>query len=147
VSSDLHLNKRTAHRFLSALVDRGYVREDEARRYLPSTKLIGLGSKALDRIEIRSEIRPYLEAVARESGETAHLAILDGWEIVYIDKVEGRGPVKMASRIGGRGRCHSTALGKVLLAHHPEADWTHYVQEKGLEPRTPRTLTDPERFA
>jgi IclR family acetate operon transcriptional repressor len=146
MASDLSLNKSTAHRFLATLVEAGFARRDGNRSYTLTTKVVGLGSKVLDRIEIRDEVRPHLERLSALTSETAHLAILEDWEIVYIDKVDGQQAVTMASRIGGRGHCHSTALGKVLLADLPQEAWTRYVKEKGLGRRTPNTIVEPARL-
>lgn len=147
IATDLKLNKSTAHRFVSALVERGYVQQNPTtRRYSPTPKLVELAYQVLDRIEIRKEVRPFLEELASRSSETAHLAILDGLEIVYMDKVEGSQAVRMASRIGARGLCHTTALGKVLLAALPKEEWANYVKEVGLRPRTARTIIDRDRF-
>ena len=63
---------------------------------------------------------------------------------MYVDKVEGDQAVAMASRVGSRVPCHSTALGKVLLAAQPEEIWARYALKHGLPRRTPRTITTEE---
>ena len=147
ISTDLGLNISTAHRFASALVQRGYARQDPlTRHYLLTTKVVNVSSQVLDRLEIRAEVRPFLEELSRLTSETAHLAILDLLEIVYIDKVDGRQAVQMSSRIGRRGLCHSTSLGKILLGAQPKEEWTRYVEEAGLAQRTKNTLSSPKRF-
>lgn len=147
IADAMGLNKSTAYRFVSALVDTGYVRQDGGTRsYAATLKVVHLGARVLERVELRSVVRPFLVQLAARTGETAHLAVLDGMDAVYADKVEGRQAVNMASRIGSRGRCHSTSLGKVLLAGRPRDAWQRYVAEKGLEARTERTITDPERL-
>jgi DNA-binding IclR family transcriptional regulator len=147
IASTLELNKTTAFRFVSALVGMGWVKEDPTTRvYGLSPRVLELGSMVLDRMEIRHEVRPYLERLAELTSETAHLGVLDGLEMVYIDKVEGRQAVSMASRVGVRGACHSTALGKVLLAARPEEQWARYVDDVGLTRRTEHTFVDAKRF-
>src|SRR5918999_2063619 len=124
IASTLGLNKTTAFRFVSALVEMGWVHQNPATRvYGLSPRVLELGSMVLDRMEIRHEVRPHLERLAELTSETSHLGVLDGLEMVYIDKVEGRQAVSMASRLGARGACHSTTLGKVLLAARPEPEW------------------------
>ncbi|MGH8872881.1 MAG: IclR family transcriptional regulator [Acidimicrobiia bacterium] len=147
LAADLELNKATAHRFVTALVKTGYAHQDPTTRdYAPTTKLLELGNSVLDKIDVRRQVRPHLENLAHTTGETAHLAVLEGLEIVYIDKVDGNQAVTMKSRVGARASCHSTALGKTLLAHQPRSEWQRYVSEVGLPQRTPRTVTDPARF-
>jgi DNA-binding IclR family transcriptional regulator len=143
----LGLNKSTAYRFLTALVEAGYVqRTGQDGRYAVTTKILNLASRILDNLDVRAVVRPVLEECARATKETTHLAVIEKDEIVYIDKVEGRRAVHMASRIGARGLCHSTALGKVLLAHWPEDEWRRFVTDKGLARKTPSTIVDPSRL-
>jgi DNA-binding IclR family transcriptional regulator len=147
IASTLELNKTTAFRFVSALVEMGWVQQDPATRvYGLSPRVVELGSMVLDRMEIRHEVRPHLERLAELTSETVHLGVLDELEMVYIDKVEGRQAVSMASRLGARGACHSTALGKVLLAARPEEEWARYMENGGLTRRTDHTFVDAKLF-
>jgi len=147
VALALGVNKSTAHRFLSALVEEGWAGQiPTTREYVLTPRVLQVGSLVLDRMEVRSEARPHLEALSRETSETTHLGTLDGFEVAYVDKVEGHGAVKMASRIGGRGTCHSTSMGKVLLSSRPEEEWARYVDEVGLVRRTAKTFTEPQAF-
>lgn len=147
IASALDVNKSTAHRFLAALVEEGWVaRVPSTRHYALTPRIVQVGSLVLDRMEVRREVLPYLEALSRATSETVHLGVLDGFEVAYVDKVDGPGAVKMASRIGGRGTCHSTGMGKVLLASRPEEEWERYVDEVGLARRTARTLTESRAF-
>lgn len=147
LATDLRLDKATAYRFLSALVKTGYVRRDDhTRDYQLSTRVLTLASQVLDRIDVRTAARPVLERLATETTETVHLGVLEGHEVVYIDKVEGHQAMRMASRVGRRVGCHSTALGKMLLSVRSEADWHSYLTEHGLQRRTEHTITDPAAF-
>jgi IclR family transcriptional regulator, KDG regulon repressor len=147
ISRDLGLNKSTLYRFLSTLTAEGYVLKEPAKgRYSLGPKVTWLGAKFLEKNPLIKIARPLLEDLSKESGETVHFALLDNHEVVYIDKVDGRQAVLMASRIGARMPVHCTALGKVLLSGKPESEWRHYVSAKGLPPRTPHTITDPEVF-
>ena len=143
----LGLNKSTTHRFASTLVKAGYVRQDPVdRTYSLTTRVVEIASQVIQRLQIHRVVHPVLDDLARAAGETVHLGILDGFDLVYIDKVEGNSAVQMASRIGSRGTCHSTALGKVLLSGRPEEEWRAYVDHRGLPRRTARTITTREAF-
>lgn len=145
IAEGLGLNKSTAHRFVSALVRTGYARQDPAdRTYSLTPRVVEIASHVVQRLQIHRVARPVLEELAAAVAETVHLGILDGYDLVYIDKVEGNSTVRMASRIGARATCHSTALGKVLLAALSEEEWEGYVRQRGLERRTPRTITSRE---
>lgn len=147
IAKELDLNKSTAYRFVNALVRQGYARQDpDTRTYALSFKVMELSAKVMQRIDLRAQVRPVLEATAEVTGETAHLAVLEDFEVVYVDKVEGAQAVRMAARIGSRGVCHSTSLGKALLAGRPEDDWDRYLAVKDLVRRTPQTITSPAAF-
>lgn len=147
IAHSLGLNKSTAHRFVGTLVAAGYARQDPVdRTYSLTTRVVELGSKVMQRLEIHRVLRPMLDELARTAGETVHLGILDGYDLVYIDKVEGNPSVHMASRIGSRSTCHSTALGKVLLASRAEVDWHTYCERTGMQRRTPRTITSADEL-
>jgi DNA-binding IclR family transcriptional regulator len=147
ISRDLSMNKSTVYRFLNTLEQIGYVSKDiQAGRYLLGSKVVWLASKFLGSLDIHRLARPYLEALAQKTGETVHLAILDDYHVIYIDKVDGKQPVQMASRVGNRMPAHSTGLGKALLSAFGEGKWRQYVENAGLQPFTPQTITDPEVF-
>jgi DNA-binding IclR family transcriptional regulator len=147
IASALELNKSTAHRLLHSLTSTGFVVQDpQTRRYRCTTKVVQLAAHVLRRLEVRDVARPTLEELAASTAETAHVAVLEDHEIVYIDKVEGRQAMQLTSRVGARGTCHSTALGKVLLASQSEVAWQSYIDQRGLAPRTRRTITDAAGF-
>lgn len=147
ISQSLGMNKSTVYRFLTTLESFGYVVQDqETGRYALGSRIVWLAYQFLDRLDIRTIARPYLEQLVEETRETVHLAILDNFEVVYIDKVDGHQPVKMASQVGNRMSAHSTGLGKALLAQEDESQWPVYVYSKGLPACTPNTITNPEKL-
>jgi IclR family KDG regulon transcriptional repressor len=147
ISHDLAMNKSTVYRFLATLAEAGYVRqESDTGRYTLGSRIAWLSAKFLEKMDIRQLARPILEDLARESGETIHLAILDWDEVVYIDKIDGKQALIMAARVGSRTPVHSTALGIAMLANLPESEWQRYVAEIGLPPPTLNTIVDSEAF-
>lgn len=147
ISKNLRMNKSTVYRFLTTLEEGGYIQQDpHTSRYSLGPKVTWLAAKFLEKYEVRNLARPILEELARQSGETVHLAILDNNEVTYVDKVDGYQSVWMASRIGYRMPVHSTALGKVLLSSLGEGEWRRYVLETGLPPRTSNTIVVPDEF-
>jgi DNA-binding IclR family transcriptional regulator len=114
--------KRTAISFYPLLF--GYVRQDsKTRDYSLGFKLVELGNLLLSQLDLRREAEPFLRDLAERTNETVHLVFLDRNEIVYVDKMEkdhGHGGLRMASRVGLRNPAHSSAVGKVLLAHLTE---------------------------
>ena len=150
LSTKIKLPKGTTHRLLSSLSYFGYVRQDpKTRNYLLGLKLVELGQLLLSQLDLRKEAEPFLRDLAERTKETVHLVFLDRNEIVYIDKVETEqnpSGLKMASRVGLRNPAHSSAVGKVLLAHFPEEELKNFIKEKGLAKRTENTIIDPTQL-
>ena len=150
LSTKIKLPKGTTHRLLSSLSYFGYVRQDpKTRNYLLGLKLVELGQLLLGQLDLRKEAEPFLRDLAERTKETVHLVFLDRNEIVYIDKVEteqNSSGLKMASRVGLRNPAHSSAVGKVLLAHFPEEELKNFIEEKGLAKRTENTIIDPTQL-
>jgi IclR family transcriptional regulator, acetate operon repressor len=133
------LSLGTAHRLLATLAVRGYVRQGPDRRYALGTALLPLGDAATRLLS--SWAMPFLTELAEECGETVNLAVLDDDRVSYVAQAPGRHRMRMFTQVGRRVLPHSTAVGKVLLAWHDEAQLRRVVSRLGLPERTPQTLT------
>ena len=141
-----HLNKTTAYRLLTALQAEGMVaRSPASDAWRLGTEAIALGAHALRSNDLVSAARPELEALVRETGETASLEVLVGDEIVILDGVEGPSLVGASSEVGTRWPAHATSTGKVLLAAGSGLGGSDR-RPRQLRRLTPRTITDPVRF-
>jgi IclR family acetate operon transcriptional repressor len=145
LASATTLAPSTAHRLLNTMVDLGFVRQDdESRRYGPGHRLLGLVGAAEQRLAaLRAAALPHMTELASACGETAHLTILDGSQVVFIDQVLGRGTIRVEVKVGSRMDAHVTAAGKALLAWQPEG-YLEPLFAAGLKRFTPSTLTDPD---
>ncbi|HET7091933.1 MAG TPA: IclR family transcriptional regulator, partial [Thermomicrobiales bacterium] len=115
------INRTTAHRIINALIHRGWIeRQPGAAAYRLSLRFLALERLSLQDRDVVAEVRPTLERLARLSRETVHLGVLDGFEVVHVDKVESPERVGISSRIGSRATPHLTGLGKALLAAAPD---------------------------
>jgi DNA-binding IclR family transcriptional regulator len=120
----LGTHKSTVLRTLQILEKYGWVRrEGDLPVFSLGLRLVGLSSSILEDLDIRKVARPQMDRLGAETKETVHLAVMDGAEMVYLDKVESEHPVRMYSRIGARAPLHCTGVGKVLLAYTPVEDW------------------------
>src|SRR5262249_21388662 len=120
IAAQLGLHKSTVHRFLVSLEAGGLVeRNPRTSRYRLGLRIFELGGLVLQQMNLWDEALPFLEGLVHESGETGHLAVLDGGEAIYIEKVEARRALRIPSAIGRGYPAHATSLGKVLLAHAP----------------------------
>ena len=144
------LAKGTAHRLLASLVHFDFVRQDSGtRRYQLGFKLVELGNRLLNQIDLREDARPFLIALAEEVQETVHLVVRDRDEALYMDKVAlhpKRSGLQMVSHIGSRTALHSSAVGKILLAALPEEEVAHIVARRGLSRQTDKTITEPAKL-
>jgi DNA-binding IclR family transcriptional regulator len=107
-------------------------------------RLWELGQLAPGRLQ--SVAHPWLQELFVSTGENVHLAVRDGLEVLYVDKVYGRRAVPIVSRTGGRLPMHPTGVGKALLAYEPDWFVQSYLARK-LERPTPHTITEPGRLA
>ncbi len=142
------VHKSTAYRLVSTLRQFGYVDQDEeTEKYFLGLKPLELSSIIKERLDIKDIIHPYLEELADKTNETVHLAVREGDEIVYIDKVESKHTIRMYSRIGARAPLYCTALGKCLLAFGPEELIRNWTSKDTLPQRTPNTIKTGKELA
>lgn len=138
------LDNATAFRLLNTLVMLGYVeRAARGRNFRLSLKVLDLGFNAIARMEMRERVRPVLRSLVGEVNEAASVAVLDGAEAVYIERVQA-GMVRLGVdvRVGSRIPAYCSAVGLAILACLPKSE---QIRILGLAPRvklTPRTVTD-----
>lgn len=118
LSMRVGLSKATVSRLVASLANRGYVgRDPNSLRYRLGPSILNLTGEFLQSIEFREVAVPHLRELQRLSEETANLAIMDGSEVVYIDRIESPHAVKASFRVGKRAPAHCTALGRAMLAY------------------------------
>lgn len=138
----LAVQKSTAHSLLQTLLARGFVDQTTDGRYSLGITLMQLGNTCAERLDIRKIARPLMDELASETGEIALLAVLvRGGELIIIEKSEPQRPFLIIPKFDFTIAAHSTAVGKVLLAHAEEAVFEK-IYTRGLQPYTPYTLTD-----
>lgn len=133
----LDLTKSNVHRTLQTLVAAGYVRAHPGGTYACTLKLFELASPVVARIDVRQVAEPFMRALAEQTQETIHLALLDRADVIYLHKIESPQPVRAYSSIGGRAPAYCVASGKALLAYQEEA-LAHLPE--ALSIHTPRTI-------
>ena len=109
------LPRSSAHRMLERLVALRWLRRD-GRDYELGMRLVELGSLALHQDRIHRAAIPLLGDLHRATGLVVHLAVLDGSDVVYLEKIGDQMAVAIPTRIGGRQPAHCTAVGKAILA-------------------------------
>lgn len=128
----------TAHRLLTALSRRGWVRQEPDRRYGLGPSALLLGDAASR--ELSTLAAPALRAAVEATGETANLAAFDGERMVYLAQSPSPHTLRIFAEVGRRVPVHSTAVGKVALAALAPEDAERVLATTTLEARTPHTL-------
>lgn len=139
----LDLPRTTVHELIATLVERRYLVADGAGRYRLGVRLHQLGSRYAEDLDLIREGRSAAQRVSDQCQETVHLGILEGYDVVYIAKVDSTHAVRMVSAAGLRLPAHCTAIGKMLLACLPESALDALLSAGPLRAMTPGTITDP----
>lgn len=112
------LPRSSAHRMLERFVGMRWLRRD-GRVYELGPRLMELGSIAVHQNRLHGAAAPILQELHRVTGYVVHLGVLDGSDVLYLDKVGGRLAANLPTRVGSRYPARSSAIGKALLAYTP----------------------------
>ncbi|MGH3310144.1 MAG: IclR family transcriptional regulator [Streptomyces sp.] len=146
VSNRLGVHKSTALRLLRTLHEHGIVYRQSDQRYRLGARLFALAQEAVENIDVREIAHPHLVELNARTGHTVHLAVYTEDEVLYIDKVESRYPVRMYSRIGKPVAITVAAVAKLLLADLPEPERRMVAERLDYPPYTSRSITDAAAF-
>ncbi|MHB8762823.1 MAG: IclR family transcriptional regulator [Deferrisomatales bacterium] len=141
------LSKPTAFRILATLEYHHFVACDGADGlYRLGPKLLGLGGIVLSSLSLRGAARPHLDRLQRETGVTVlYGALVDG-QLLYVDKRESEGPIRIVSDVGLARPPHYGMLGTVLMAFLEEGETRRLLERYPLAPYTRHSITDPDLF-
>ena len=141
ISIQAGINKSTALRLLAHLEGEKYLRRDERGGYSLGPKFLRLGSDYNVQAPLREMARESLWELWRVTQETVNLALLDGFDVVYIDCLESPHDLRLVSNVGMRAVLYRTALGKALLAFQPAEQCERLIKSLRFETFTPHTIT------
>ena len=147
LSRDLGLSRSTTHRYIATLTALGYLLQDpETKRYRLGPRVLDLGFAAINSMDIRELSVPHLQALSDVTGFTVNLAILDGADVVYIERCRtsrsGQRQIDLNLHVGSRLPAYCTAMGKALLAFVPVERLEETLAEVDLVARGPNTITN-----
>jgi len=147
LSKQLKIGKSTVHGITSALEELGVlVRDPIDKKYSVGYRLMELGRRTYDKIELRDVARAPMERLMEKVGETVFLGIMDGDHIIILDVVESSNEMKITSPPGTRLPLLAGATGKIFLSLLEEKRAREIVQKMGLEQYTSKSITDQKRF-
>jgi DNA-binding IclR family transcriptional regulator len=133
----------TAHRRAAELLEWGALERGSDGRYRVGLRLWEVASLAPRGLGLREHAMPFLEDLYEVTHENVQLAVREDLEVVYVERIAGRGSVRVLTRVGGRFAMHATGVGLVLLAHAP-LEVQEEVLGAPLRRFTEKTVTDPQ---
>ena len=137
------LNKTTAKRLISNLTTRGYLQQDpQTRKYQLGMRLFELGGVVFSSFSLRRSAAAPMTGLQNETGATVLLGVRIEDQLVYVDKREGNGMIRISSDVGWRRPLHYGMLGMVLMAGIESGEVERILQEYPLEAHTPFSITD-----
>jgi len=146
LAREVGLSRSTTHRYMSTLTRLGYLQQDAAsRRYRLGPRVLDLGFSAINSMELRVISSPYLQRLSDETGFTVNMAILDGTDILYVERCRssraGQREIDLNLHVGSRLPAYCTSMGKVLLAYLAPKRRAALLDGLPLGKRGPNTLT------
>lgn len=141
------VGKSTAHRIIWTLVEEGLLEKVEETGLFRLTETMrSLGASAETAQRLHEAATVPLDHLRRKTAGTLHVAILDGTDVLYVERREGPGDIPVFRAVGSRNSAHVTSSGKVLLAYLPADRQSRLVEGMRLTPKTPRTITSKKDF-
>lgn len=147
MSRKLNIPKSTAHLLVLTLDQLGYIkRAPGSRRFQLSTKISGLGRRALNANPLPAASLPHLRWLVQETQATAHVGILEKSQVVFVQKADGPGFIKFDTYIGKCSEIHCTGLGKALMAFQPEDTLQSLLRGYAFDRFTRKTISTKAQF-
>lgn len=144
IADDLGMSRSTTHRYVITLVALGFMEQGASGKYRLGLRVTDLGMSVLNSTGLREHSRPYMEELRQRTSYTVSLSVLDGPEILYVDRARsfrrGQNKIDLNLRPGSRLPAYCTSMGKVLLAHLPEADQRELIGNMTLTRRGPNSI-------
>jgi IclR family pca regulon transcriptional regulator len=145
IADELGMSRSTTHRYVITLVALGYLEQGASRKYRLGLRVTDLGMSALNSTGLREHARPYLEELRQRTSYTTSLGVLDGSEVLYVDRARsfrrGQSQIDLSLQPGSRVPAYCTAMGKLLLAYLPDSQQRDVVAEIKPSKRGPHTIT------
>lgn len=140
------MSKSTTHRILVTLRDLGYAEKNMDGEYTIGAKMFELVSYHINTLELQTESKPYLTALRQELNLTAHLGVLDGPYVVYVEKISLYPGTRLYTQVGYRSPAYCSSMGKCLLACLSGDELEDVLDQCEFEQFTVHTYTKPREF-
>lgn len=148
ISEELGMNKSTAHRFVSSLVNFNFIeRNDDTKKYKLGLRFLNIASTVVEKLDIKEISKESAEELNEITKETIHIAMLLGNEVIYIDKKECPYPIRMYSSVGKSVPLYCTGIGKAILAFQPPKILDKLLDSIKFQKHTKNTILTKNRLA
>ncbi|GAB90702.1 IclR family transcriptional regulator [Gordonia rhizosphera] len=148
VATEIGVPRSSAHALLSSLVDIGLLQCRSRGRYRIGWRIVELNQTLQGTVDVKTCAAPILQSLSEQYGETTHLAIMERYQVMYVDKVLGNHVINVSgARIGSRLDAHCSAVGKAMLAYRDPSEIDRNVTNKPLRRFTSSTITDPDALS
>ena len=138
----LGIAKSTAHRLLATLTDEGLLEQDaQTGRYRLGLAVFDLAA-AVQSLDLHEAALSPMTDLRNRTGETVQVAVLDGREVVYVERLDSPNTLRLFLEVGRRNDAHCTGCGKALLAFSPPEVVDRVLRQWKLPAKTPHTITD-----
>ncbi|MFY1692752.1 IclR family transcriptional regulator [Plantactinospora sp. WMMB782] len=145
IADDLGVHKSTAARLVQTLERAGFARPVDGRHTV-GFRMVAIAQHAVEQLDLHPVAHPHLVRLGDRYGHTVHLAQLVDDEIVYVAKVDGRGALRMRSRVGQPVDPHTSGVGKAILAHLDQPARERFLARLTYPRHTDTSITDPALF-
>jgi IclR family transcriptional regulator, pca regulon regulatory protein len=145
IADGLGMSRSTTHRYVITLVALGLLKRGVSRKYRLGLRVTDLGMSALNSTGLREHSRPHLEELRQRTSYTVNLSVLDGPEVLYVDRARsfrrGQNKIDLDLRPGSRLPAYCTSMGKLLIANLPKAEQRELIDSMELTRLGPNTIT------
>ena len=142
--SQIDQPRGTLHRQISNLIGEGLVSVNSDHSYVPGLRLLKLAARAWSGNTFRLLAEPHIRKLHEATGETVHLGLMSGLEVIYLDKIESKQTVRMHSQVGNASPLYCTGVGKAMLALLPDDECAERAAQFDYVRHTETTLYTPE---
>jgi DNA-binding IclR family transcriptional regulator len=147
INQRLGLPKPTIHRLFATLEEEGFLQKNlDGRSYTPGPRLRSLAAGVLSSRRQRGARLAVMTAMAGDIGETCNLVMPDQDEMIFLERVETKWPLRIRLPVSTRVPFHCTACGKLYLSSLSDAQLEAYLERAKLDRHTPTTITDPDEL-
>ena len=141
------LKKTSCVRLLKTMLEVGFIeQESETLNYRLGYRNISVGAAALESISLRKIAHPYMQELQELTKETINLSVLDGTDVVFIERIEAAHILSSHHLIGDRIPVHTSSIGKVILAYQPKDERNEVIDKIKFQRKTSSTIISKEAF-